>query len=176
MENGGCDSLCFDSILQRAGIQGGHTHRCRARSSHLPQGLVLYRHDKGNRSSAGSLRQGGPRHFARLVHREEGSSPAPDLNSPSLVFRTAASSVSCFDLVFAHGDGAPFFAICAGPHYTRPAFSHWHASHSGSSIAQNLGCAASAITGAIPPSLGTAFNCPARPVDFSVDVAPSVRR
>src|ERR1019366_3090595 len=47
---------------------------------------------------------------------------------------------------------------------------YWQVSHSGLSIKQNL---ASSTT---PPWVGTAFSAPARPVDFSAEVAPNVRR
>src|SRR5258706_509045 len=66
---------------------------------------------------------------------------------------------------------------------------HWQASHSGLSIAQNLGSSADAAPSPtvladcaveaaadMPPSEGTAFSCPALLVDFSACVAPIARR
>src|SRR4029453_17581724 len=71
---------------------------------------------------------------------------------------------------------------------------HWHASHVGSLIRHNLGSSSSFTAdnpGALPlalfpaamppptcapPEEFTAFNSPPRPVDFSADVAASVRR
>ena len=51
---------------------------------------------------------------------------------------------------------------------------YWHASHSGLSMAQSFGSSPSAAPA--PPSLGTAFSCPALTVDFSACVAPMERR
>src|SRR5690606_24092140 len=61
---------------------------------------------------------------------------------------------------------------------------HWHASHSGLSMEQNLASSTGAASDDAdiapapdsPPSAGTAFSWPPRTVDFSVDVAPRVRR
>jgi hypothetical protein len=71
---------------------------------------------------------------------------------------------------------------------------YWQASHVGSSIAQNFGSSRAAAVEAgaalpdawrvfdaaplleIPPEAGTEFSSPPRPVDFSADVAASVRR
>ncbi len=65
------------------------------------------------------------------------------------------------------------------------AVAYWHASHVGSSIAQNLGATSSCTAGlaCIPAAPltdsrddDTALSSPPRPVDFSADVAASVRR
>ena len=70
------------------------------------------------------------------------------------------------------------------------AHAYWHDSQLGSSILQNFtsgsgGCilgaealmpAPAAAAPATPPEVGTAFNSPPWPVDFSADVAASVRR
>ena len=58
--------------------------------------------------------------------------------------------------------------------------SYWQASHSGLSIEQNLAPSAAPSPAApiadMPPDAGTAFNSPPLPVDFSAEVAASVRR
>ncbi len=67
----------------------------------------------------------------------------------------------------------------------RPTPAYWQASQSGLSIEQNFasvagvlstGAAATGAAAAYPPSTGTAFSSPPRPVDFSAEDAPSVRR
>src|ERR1700690_4095805 len=59
-----------------------------------------------------------------------------------------------------------------------PSLHHWHASHVGSSIEQNFTSVAASTAAAcvLPPAEFTAFNSPPRPVDFSAEVAPRVRR
>ena len=61
----------------------------------------------------------------------------------------------------------------------------WHASQVGSSIAQNFGSGSAteagfarafAVSTGIAPDSETALSSPPRPVDFSADVAASVRR
>ena len=56
---------------------------------------------------------------------------------------------------------------------------YWQASQVGSSMAQNFTSVAgseAAAAPAMPPCAGTALSSPPRPVDFSADVAPRVRR
>ena len=60
-----------------------------------------------------------------------------------------------------------------------PSPAYWHASQSGLSIEQNLPSASAAPSPApspSPPWAGTAFSSPPLPVDFSAEVAASVRR
>ena len=56
---------------------------------------------------------------------------------------------------------------------------YWQASHSGLSIEQNLPAASAAPSprpSPMPPCVGTEFSSPPLPVDFSAEVAASVRR